>query len=299
MRNIAITGATGFVGSGLVKFLSQLPNINLYLIARKSSDLNQFKNLPNINIAFYDGTFDSLNIFFGQNKIDLTIHLATLYIFDHNPQNIDNLIDTNIKFGCHLLEAMSSNNCHHLINAGTYIQNYFSDDYYPSCLYAATKQAMMDIIDYYVAKKNISAITLKLYDAYGPLDKRKKILNLLIEAKQTGQHLNMTAGEQEMRLTHINDICSAFMIAADLIKNSDYHNTHSVYYVGGKAYKLKEIVNLFEKITKQNVNINWGAVPYREKQPIKSYIGKILPNWQAELNLEDGIKNVILATNQK
>jgi CDP-3, 6-dideoxy-D-glycero-L-glycero-4-hexulose-4-reductase len=191
------------------------------------------------------------------------------------------------------VEAASINGCKQLINIGSYIQNYFSDEYFASCLYAATKQSMENSIDFYVANRAMSAITLKLYDVYGKNDSRKKILNLFKEISESGRNLKMSQGEQEMRLTHIDDVLEAFKITIDLMKISiENKNKHSIYYVGSKSYSLKKIAKIFEKTTKKSLNIEWGAFPYRANQPLKSHIGEILPNWKSKISLEEGIKNL-------
>jgi dTDP-4-dehydrorhamnose 3,5-epimerase len=277
MKNIALTGTTGFIGKNLVKQMSQNPDIKIHAIVRKNSDLSFLKD-HNIDLIFYDGTFNSLNEFFSKEKIDVVIHLATLYLFEHKPQEIDGLIDSNIKFGCHLLEAAAMNNCRKFINAGSYIQNYFSEEYYSSCLYAATKESLQNIIDYYALNRGLSAITLKLYDVYGANDDRKKILNSFKKLSENGERLKMSPGEQELRLTYVDDVLEAIEISIKMLEN--FTAEHKIYYVGAEAYKLKEVAKIFEEISKKTLNIEWGAFPYREGQPMKSYIGELLPNWK-------------------
>jgi nucleoside-diphosphate-sugar epimerase len=244
-QQIAITG---FIGRNLKKYLGTNKNITLHLILRENSNLNILENRYEYNICTYRNDFASLNEYFAEHKIDTVVHLATLYLFDYEPQNIDDLIDSNIRFGSHLREAMAQNNCLHFINAGSYIQNYFSDDYYGSCFYAATKQAMQDIIDFYTAKRNIKAITLKLFDIYGANDTREKFLNLLVDIWQNNTVLDMSPGEQKIRLTHIDDVCKAFSTTLTLIIKKQCFNKHTIYYVGAEQYSLDQIANMFENV---------------------------------------------------
>ena len=76
-------------------------------------------------------------------------------------------------------------------------------------------------------------------------------------------------------------------------KNKSYQNKHYIYYVGGKSYKLQDIVKLFEEISGKQVNIEWGAIPYRDNQPLKCYIGQLLPNWKPVIELKDGIEQLL------
>lgn len=287
--NIAVTGVTGFIGKHFVRYAEQNLDANIYAIVRQSSDLSELRS-DGLNLVFYDGTFASLNDFFSKKKIDAVVHLAGFVKAEHKSSDIDNLIDSNIKFGCHLLEAACGNNCRSFVNIGTYFQNYFSEEYYPSSIYAATKQSMQNIIDYYVINQDLNAITLKLFDTYGPNDSRKKILNLFKEYQESGKELKMSPGEQEIRLVYIDDVLEALMTALNLVKNSQ---GHKIYYVGSKAYKLREVAKIFEEVTAAKLNINWGALPYRKNQPLKSYIGELLPNWESKTDLRDGIRKFL------
>lgn len=284
--NILVTGSTGFIGKHFTKYIIQNLNANIHAIVRRSSDIKDLKN-SNVNLVYYDGTFNSLNDFFSKNKIDVVVHLAAFSKSENKSFEIDNLLDSNIKFGCHLLEAACINNCKNFVNTGSYFQNYFSEEYYPSFLYSATKQSMQNIIDYYVVNRGLTAITLKLFDTYGPGDNRKKIINLFKEYQELGRELEMSPGEQEIRLTYIDDVVKAFIIAVNMIRDSQ---DHKIYYVGSRAYKLKDVAQIFEEVTGKAINIKWGALPYRKNQPLKSYIGDLLPTWESEVDLKDGIK---------
>lgn len=292
MKKILITGATGFLGRSLIgRLKKEHQEAALYTLVRPSSDTS-FLSLNKVEWVIYDGNFESLNKLFFDKKIDLVIHLATHYAFDHKSNDIENFVESNIRFGFNLLEAASLNGCLKFINTGSYIQNLFSDVFYPSCLYAVTKQTMENAVSLYANNFNIRAITLRLYDTYGENDNRRKILNLLKESQANDLQLKMSPGEQEVRLVYIDDVVNAFMGAIEVLNNSEAFD-HQVYYVAGKPYTLKEIARIFEEVSERALDIDWGAIPYRKYQPMQSYTGKILPNWRAEVNLHEGIKRIL------
>jgi CDP-paratose synthetase len=290
MKKIVITGATGFLGRHLFKYLkANSSESEVYAILRQSSDISL---LPGQIVPIVcDNSFDSLNKVFFEHKFDTLIHLATRYVFDHSPNDINELIESNIKFGFNLLEAASLNGCLKFLNAGSYTQNYFSDDFYPSSLYSVTKQAMENAVSYYSMNRNLSAITLKLYDVYGNGDNRKKIINLFKESQEKDLKLKMSPGEQEIRLTYIDDVLEAIKVSIKMLET--FTNKHRIYYVGAESYKLKEVARIFEKTSKKPLNIEWGAFPYREGQPMKSYIGNLLPGWESKIDLKDGIEKFL------
>ena len=89
-----------------------------------------------------------------------------------------------------------------------------------STIYAATKQAFETFIDYYCDVARMQAITLKIFDSYGPEDPRRKLVKVLAEAALNGQTLEMSGGDQRIDLVHIDDIVDAFLKAAALVKES-------------------------------------------------------------------------------
>jgi nucleoside-diphosphate-sugar epimerase len=292
IKRLLITGANGFLGKNLIaKIKADYQEIEIFAVVRSVSN-SSFLLSQNVKVVSYDGSFASLNDFFSAHQVDAIVHLATHYIFDHEPSDIEKLLDSNIKFGLHLLEAATKNGCFRFINASSYVQNFFSDDFYPSCLYAVTKQAMENAISFYAKNRDLASITLKLFDTYGANDPRKKILTLFKEAQKNNLTLKMSPGDQELRLSYIDDVVEAFIVAIKMIEN-DKVIDHKIYYVADKPYTLREVAKIFEKSSEKKLSISWGALPYRKSQPMKSYIGKILPNWRPQTNLCEGIKKIL------
>ena len=181
MNNYIITGATGFIGSNLVRVLLK-NNSKITIITRKNSDYSKILDIKDkLNIYEYNGDIIELVNLFNLINPDLVIHLASSFILNHRLDEIDKLIDSNIRFGTQILEAMKLSNCKKIINTSSYYQHYNNEIYNPVNLYAATKQAFEDIIYYYSSSEyNIKSITLELFDTYGENDSRPKILNLLL-----------------------------------------------------------------------------------------------------------------------
>ena len=217
-------------------------------------------------------------------------HLASKFIAEHKTEEVDTLINSNILFSTQLLEAMKEANVKNLINTGTSWQYYNNDDYNPVCLYAATKQAFEAIIEYYIQAGDFKVITLVLFDTYGENDTRPKLMNLLKKVATEGTALDMSAGEQQLSLVHIADVCRAFILAFEMLE-TQLINKHKHYaIISDEIYSLKEIVQIFERQTNKNLNITFGKRPYRKREVMKVWDkGEKLPNWKAEISLEEGI----------
>lgn len=289
---ILITGATGYIGSNLIKRLLNTQN-EIYTIVRPSSKLNFINEIINkIDIFEYDKNIKNLTNYFNEINPDIVIHLASLFISEHKTENIDDLIESNITFGTHILEAMLKSGVKKIINTGTSWQHYNNEEYNPVCLYASTKEAFEKILEYYVESENFNAITLKLFDTYGPNDKRNKIINLLNKIAKTGETLDMSAGEQYLDLVYIDDVVEAYMKVIELIEKGNIK--HKKYFVSSaKQISLKELVNLFEKINNIKLNINWGKRVYRKREVMKLYDkGDLVPDWKSDISIEKGLEKI-------
>lgn len=249
MKRAIVTGATGFVGSNLCKHL--IKNAwEVSIITRPSSDYSNISSvLRSIDVFEYDGKIERLIEYFNKKNADVVFHLASLFIAEHESNQIDNLVDSNIKFGLHILEAMKESRTKILINTGTSWQHYNSNEYNPVDLYAATKQAFESLIKYYVEAENIRCVTLKLFDTYGESDTRPKLINLLHKYADQRAELNMSLGEQLLDLVHVDDVVIAFLKAYEYLEEQDIQ--YQEFGVSsGKTIKLKELIELFEKTKK-------------------------------------------------
>ena len=294
IKNIVITGATGFIGSNLVKRLVS-EKYNLYLIVREESDLTCIKeSIDSVNICVYKGeTEELINIFKSIGKVDLVIHLASLFIAQHKQEQVTGLIDSNIKFGTQILEAMTYSGCKKIINTGSYWQHYKDEDYNPVCLYAATKEAYEMIMRYYYEAEDISCLTLELFDTYGETDTRKKIINLLKECAEYNLHLEMSPGEQYINLVYIDDVIEAYIRAIQILEKKNKINKK--YVVSNKEeVTLMDLVGIVEKVYGKKLDINFGGRQYRSREVMKPWSKGIrLEGWEPQYTLREGLERML------
>jgi nucleoside-diphosphate-sugar epimerase len=291
MKKIFITGGTGYIGSNLIRRLLQ-EDREVHALVLPDTSLEYIEDCKEkVTFHIYDGSTTSVFDALSQSKPDVVFHLASLFLSEHKSDDITHLIESNVLLGTQLLEAMQKNEVKNLVNTGTSWQHYLNNNYNPVNLYAATKQAFEDILKYYTETGQISAVSLHLFDSYGPGDKRPKFLKLLKDTIDQKNELNMSPGEQLLDLVYIDDIINAFIISRDMLEN----NTgvlNEVYGISSrKPMKLKEIVKLFGEEYGKHVSVNWGGRPYRNREvmvPWDSY--KILPGWKPLIPLTVGLK---------
>jgi nucleoside-diphosphate-sugar epimerase len=291
-RNALVTGASGFVGSHLVR---RLVDEGWYVdfVSRDKSDLDAAVELLRGATAHrHDGSTAGLQTILSATKPDVVFHLASLFISEHQPAQIDSLIAANLLFGTQLAEAMTNTGCLHLVNTGTSWQHFENAPYNPVNLYAATKQAFEDVLEYFVQARGMSVVTLKLFDTYGPHDRRKKLFYLLSETARTGSSLAMSPGEQLLDIVHVDDVTAAFVAAANRIETLKA-GTHERYGISsGSPQKLRDVVVMFERVSGMKLNIRWGDRAYRAREVMRVCDLPQLPGWHPKIPLETGLRGL-------
>ena len=146
---------------------------------------------------------------------------------------------------------------------------------------------------FYLERTGLSAITLKLFDTYGPGDSRKKLFTLLREATRQRRPLAMSPGEQLVDLVHVDDVARAFLVAADRLFSGDVKG-HEMYAISsGAPLRLRDLVALCEQVAGEPIPVAWGERPYRSREVMEPWsTGERLPGWAPRIVLNEGIRAI-------
>lgn len=284
-----LTGATGFIGTNLTKELRK--QHNLFILGQFEGDPEKL-GVPGIIMT---DDIQRLTDFIKDNQIEGIIHLASLYLTVHTSDQVKDLISSNVYFGTAVLEAASLAGCvRWFLNTGSIWQNYNTEgaEYNPVNLYAATKQAFIDIAKYYSDVSGIKFCTLKLCDTYGPNDTRMKLFKLFKDYSESGEVLKMSPGEQLIDLIYITDVIAGFVHLVELLA-SDTELADEYVLTSGRQIPLKMLAKLFCEVSGRGLNIEWGGRPYRDREVMIPWRGTPVPGWKAQVTVEEGIMRFI------
>lgn len=293
---ILLTGGSGFIGRNLSRCLITEGH-TVFCLCRENSIFDfDHTNLHRVPIRDYSEIAAQME----KIRPSGIIHLATHFESSHTPDQIADLIHSNVEYGAYLIEAACRHHVPWFLNTGTFWQHYEGAVYLPVNFYAATKQAFEDIAKYYYSQGKILFVTLCLNDTYGPDDSRRKIFNLWKTISETGETLAMSPGEQLMDVLHIDDVVCAFLLLCNRLEAGKEQNNGEIYYISAKEkYSLKELSQIFEAISGKKLSIEWGKLPYRPRETMNPRCyGKQLPGWNQQVTFREGIQKFFQKQNE-
>ena len=278
MKKILLTGSTGFIGSELLKNLSNYNKVYITLRKKNKIKLNN-KNI----IKIYFKSYKNLNHKFKKLKIDTVIHCATHYVKSHKFEDIKKFSDSNILFGNIILENLKIMRVKKFVNFSTVWENFDGkkDNYYN--LYSTYKASFRKIINFYKKKnRDIKFLNLVISDTFGLRDKRKKIVNLLKTNYKRNLITKIVSKNLYINLLNVKDIVNAI----ELILKRNYKS--DTYILKNKNdFKIYDIIKEIDKYSQKKLIVKWLS-DKRIKE--KSYQFKTLKGWKPK---NSSIKNIV------
>lgn len=291
---ILVTGATGFVGKHLLVHLKNTNHTIIVLVRDKA----KFQSIHSAyeSIAIISTKESNWKTLIKQADPEIVIHLAAFLSSGDDELAIESLVNANLLFGTHLLDALQETSIKYFINTGTFAE-YLNNDgiLKPAYLYAATKSAFRSILSYYQSILNFRTINVIPYTIYGDLSIQKKVIDYIYESAVADNVLLMSPGEQVLDFIHIEDVVTFYQTIIDKIGlfEEDYVEIHLGTGIGTTP---KRIATLIEKKTLRKTNIRWGSLSYRKRDTMFSVAKEILPsflNWKPSINIEEGLNKYI------
>jgi nucleoside-diphosphate-sugar epimerase len=263
----------------------------VHALVRPSSKCDQ---LPGEVVCHvYDGSTASVLRALEAAAPEAAFHLAA-QVVPRNPDALEDIFEANLLLGAQLLEGLGRGSSPALVNAGSFWQFDSEGKADPNTLYAATKRSFQTLIDYYARTRGLRAVTVILFDVYGPEDTRDKLLPTLLPHLGTGRRFPMTAGDQKMDLVHADDVVRGMVQAARTARRLESPG-HRVYALdSGRRVTVRELVRLLEALSGESLDAGWGDLDYRPDtifEPVRGM--ERLSGWKTSIDLEAGLRGVL------
>lgn len=277
--NVLITGGTGFIGRNLVPLLQENLRIEeIFLLVRNKEKAEFLFKKKKIKIITLEENIENI-------RVDKVIHLAAYLTSTDTKENIEKLIDSNLRFGTLVLDYIKNKEIEEFINFGTFAEYQFGRELDSAYLYSATKTAYRSILDYYSKTYNFKYYNVIPYTVYGGKDTQKKVIDYIKDSFE--KEIDMTLGEQILDFIHVEDVCD-FIIKL-LFHKTEIPNKEEFFLGTGRGISIRELVKIMESKYNKRCNINWGKLEYRSNDimyavaPISNNLKYL--NWKSSIRL--------------
>ncbi|HOI17450.1 MAG TPA: NAD-dependent epimerase [Geobacteraceae bacterium] len=234
MAKILVTGAAGFIGFHVAKYLLDrgdsivgLDNLNDYYdVSLKQARLLQLSGRE--GFSFVQGDLAdrrTMADLFAAERFDKVVHLAAQAGVRYSLVNPHAYIDSNITGFMNILEGCRHNGTAHLVYAssssvyGANTRMPFSIHHnvdHPVSLYAATKKSNELMAHTYASLYGLPCTGLRFFTVYGPWGRPDMALFLFTRAILEGKPIDVfNEGKMRRDFTYINDIVEGVVRVTD------------------------------------------------------------------------------------
>lgn len=299
---VLVTGATGFVGSNLVRRLLD-EEYEVHILTRESSNKWRIRDiLPNLNehsVDLLDG--NRLKPLLEQINPDVIFHLATLGIYGGIQSPEKDVIETNLFGTMNLINACENIEYRCFVNTGS------SSEYGPKkelmkendvCepinVYGISKCAATLYGNFIARTKGKPIIGFRLFSPFGPYDDKSRLMTYAITNTLQNKPLMLANPDAVRDYIYIEDVLDLYLQSIELASKVK----GEIFNIGsGSEKSVSYVVNKIIEITNSKSEIKWKSFPKREYDTEKweADIEKVSKyfNWKPKYQIDEGIMKSI------
>ena len=291
-----VTGGAGFIGSNIVDELINR-GYEVVVIDNESADENDrfYWNNEAENYRYNICDYDKIEPLF--KDVDYVFHLAAqsriqpaiknpVYTVKVNCEGTANILQASREHGVKKVVYSSTSACYGLMNEPPLHEDMKTDCLNP---YSVTKVAAEDICEMYTRLYGLKTVIFRYFNVYGNRQPTKgqyaPVIGLFQRMKDEGKPMTVVGdGEQRRDYTHVNDIVTANILAAE---NDSVGNAEVMNVGTGTNHSVLYLVNM---IGGDYVHIPNRPGEARETLADNTKIRELL-EWTPSVKLEDWIED--------
>lgn len=295
---VLVTGATGFVGSHLVRRLLAL-GADVHIVVRRGSDLSRIRDgVGRLTLHHADLEEEgAVRAAAGRARARTIFHCAS-YGGHPGQDDADRAFRANLLGTAHLLSACAESGFDRLVHTGSsseYGQKEVpmseADVIVPRDAYGASK-AGATLWLAAAASRGLPAVTLRLFSPYGPADDPRRLIPTVARAYLRGTSPRLARPDAVRDFVYIDDVIDACLRAATASGAAG-----EIINVGsGRETSAGEVVDIISRLFPGAPAARWGAVPPRPgSSRWVAEIGRArqLLGWEPSVPLEEGLRRTV------
>ncbi len=294
---VLVTGATGFIGSHVVREL-RARGVDVRAPVRPSSPRSAATDLENeVEWVPCDlSTASPSELRALCHSVDACIH-AAWYVepgkYAHAAENVE-WVGTSMR----LLQALGAQGCARAVYIGTCFEYDHRTGYLaessptrPWTLYGAAKLSTALMGAELAEQLGVGFSWARLFYQYGPHEQEGRLVPHVVRSLLSGQDVPVTRGTQIRDFLHVADVASA------LVDVTGSHHVGAVNIGSGRPVTVRDVVSCIAGILNESGRVQFGARPDSPSDP--PFIcanNRVLVDevgWSPRFDLETGLRDTV------
>lgn len=265
MKQVLITGGSGFVGANLTRRLLR-DGHNIHLILRpgyRPWRLNEIANEFQTHTADLEDR-EAVTRCVRKVRPDWVFHLAAYGAYS-SQTGIERMIATNLLGTIGLLDACVEVGVEAFVHTGSsseygYKDHAASEDevIHPNSHYAITKAAATHYCRFTATQRAVNAVTVRLYSIYGPYEEPGRLIPALVVHGLRGALPPLVSPHVARDFVYIDDAVEAIIRVAASGKSGAIYNVCT-----GVQSPLAAVVDMARELMNIPVEPTWASMPQR------------------------------------
>lgn len=295
---VIISGATGAIGTALIKECLSHDDDVLVLVRSESKRKNQIQINPHIEIK--ECGMEDFSIIKNDTgkQYDVFYHFAWEGTAGQG-RNDMYLQNRNIKYALDAVKVAKRFGCRTFIGAGSQAEyGRFEGKLcaetptFPEMGYGYAKLCAGQMTRDYAHQQGLSHIWVRILSVYGPNDGAQSMVMSTIDTLKKGAIPQLTKGEQMWDYLYSGDAAAAFRLLGENGKDG------KIYVLGsGSVRPLKDYIIDIRDVVSPYAELALGAIPYNEKQVMYlcADISELSNDtgWMPQTKFRDGIAAIL------
>ncbi|MEK7188195.1 MAG: NAD-dependent epimerase/dehydratase family protein [Patescibacteria group bacterium] len=301
---ILVTGASGFIGSHLVRRLVR-DGHRVAILLQPDSDVRRIKDLlPSLEVRMGDiaNPVEVEKALHGLHPRGV-FHLAARLTRIDSETSAEEFIRVNTLGTIWLLQALREDNYQFFIQAGSSLEYGIKkaplqerNQCEPTVPYGLAKLTASLYCQAFADAFGKPITVFRIFTPYGPGMERGKLMEVLVSASLRNEDIRLTSPAVNRDLIFISDVIE---ILVEAMEKSAAQKGEIFNLASGQAVTLAELVDLVIKQTGSKSKVLWGSLeqPPHDSGCQAADMAKTFCvfSWRPKYSLEDGVKKMIEA----
>ena len=295
-KRVAVTGATGFIGSALLRALHRA-GAQLHAIVGKGRRTASLEALPFLVDLTVVEEVRHMGEAIRAAAPDYVVHLSAHVSTERSYNSLAQTLEWNLLSTIDVLTASAQTGVKRVILMGSteeYGQNAAPFDPHlaldPPSPYAASKAAQTAYARMFHNTFGLETVILRPTVVYGPGQSSRMLISMVMEALAAGRPIDVTEGKQTRDFVYVDDVVDSILLG--LITpglEGDVWNVGS-----NEVVTVRDCLQRIERITGTQGLVLYGVRPYIDRE-IFRYESEVyrtygILQWRPQVTLDEGLR---------